>query len=233
MDGIQFITDKEGNKRQVVVDMAMYSDLLKKLYKKLDLDPYSRIEVSPRVLHISDGGGIEPMEVEQKNVDLMRHETFKKREMGIPSVVEEQPDDIKKVMGMPESEKSLKIQAILETASSYMGTPHLLGGESHDGIDCSGLTCVSYKSAEIQLPRVSYEQAKVGNPKQITELKEGDLVFFGTGQPGKINHVGVVSNADDINNITFIHASSSRGVMESSLSSGYWNGVYIKGNRIV
>ena len=59
------------------------------------------------------------------------------------------------------------------------------------------------------------------------------LFFFGTGTPNQVNHVGIVAEAEDPDNIKFIHASSSKGVTVSSLNSGYWSGVYIKAKRVV
>lgn len=46
------------------------------------------------------------------------------------------------------------------------------------------------------------------------KMKEGDLVFFGKG---KVNHVGIF-----LRNDRFIHASTSKGVIVSSLEEKYW-----------
>ncbi|MCS6832284.1 MAG: C40 family peptidase [Flammeovirgaceae bacterium] len=67
---------------------------------------------------------------------------------------------------------------VLETAESYLGTPHKVGGMSYKGIDCSGLTAVSFASIGIDLPRTSSNQALMGTPVDIKNLQRADLVFF-------------------------------------------------------
>ncbi len=130
--------------------------------------------------------------------------------------------------------KKVKVKEILQKAESLMGTKHVIGGLGADGIDCSGLTTVSFKAAGIALPRTSGRQAEVGKPVEAKEkLKSGDLVFFDSGKPGKLNHVGIVHETSNPNDVKFIHTSTSRGVMISSLSNGFWATCYLKGQRIV
>lgn len=58
---------------------------------------------------------------------------------------------------------------------------------------------------------------KIGTRIDKDELLPGDLVFFKTGSGESGLHVGIY----DTNN-EFIHASTSRGVMRSSLDNVYW-----------
>ncbi|WP_286076278.1 C40 family peptidase, partial [Parabacteroides goldsteinii] len=60
-------------------------------------------------------------------------------------------------------------------------------------------------------------------------LQEGDLVFFKTGGGKKKtpNHVGIY-----LKNGKFIHTSTSRGVMVSSLSEPYYTRSWITGGRV-
>lgn len=126
-----------------------------------------------------------------------------------------------------------KVQTVLQTLRSFLNTPYRTGGTTRSGMDCSGLTSVVFKAAGIHLPRVSRDQAQVGQAVQErAHLQPGDLVYFSTGRPGRVNHVGVVSENTG-KDVKFIHASSSRGVMESALSNRYWNGVFMGARRVV
>ena len=110
---------------------------------------------------------------------------------------------------------------------SWINTTYKLGGLSKAGIDCSGFVHVTYRDVfNKKLPRSTELLAKTGKAVTQKSLKFGDLVFFKTGR--KQRHVGIY-----INNGEFIHASSSRGVMQSSLRSKYWSQHYWKANRIL
>lgn len=129
--------------------------------------------------------------------------------------------------------KKLKMDALLKTARSYYGVPYRTGGTSHSGMDCSGFTQTSFKSIGVNLPRVSRDQALIGQAVSKSQLQTGDLVFFATGTPGRVNHVGIVTDASNSEAIRFIHASSSRGIMETSMGINYWVRAYVKGKRVV
>lgn len=129
--------------------------------------------------------------------------------------------------------KKLKKDALLKTARSYYGVPYRTGGTSHSGMDCSGFTQTSFKSIGVNLPRVSRDQALIGQAVSKSQLEPGDLVFFATGTPGRVNHVGIVTDASNPDAIRFIHASSSRGIMETSMGINYWIRAYVKGRRVV
>lgn len=117
---------------------------------------------------------------------------------------------------------------IMRSISKYMGTPYVYGGASREGMDCSGYTMVVYKeSVGRLLPRSAHEQAEVGTPVRLEELKFGDLVFFNTtGQAA--SHVGIYLG-DDL----FAHASVSLGVTISSLESSYYKKRYEGARRVV
>ncbi len=70
------------------------------------------------------------------------------------------------------------------------------------------------------------------NTTKLKKLIPGDLVFFKTGRGRKITHVGiVVSNNKDYPE--FIHSSTSRGVIISSLGEAYWRKNFRKARRII
>jgi len=83
-------------------------------------------------------------------------------------------------------------QKIVEMAMMYLHAPYCWGGRSPFGIDCSGLTQMTYKLAGIQLLRDSTQQATQGETISfITDAKPGDLLFF-DDEEGAIMHVGIL-----------------------------------------
>ena len=100
-------------------------------------------------------------------------------------------------------------------------------------MDCSGLLYVAFGEHDIQLPRASYQMAEEAQKINLKEVSKGDLLFFGTSRrKNNINHVGLVVQVEG-DDIKFIHSTSSRGVIVSSLQEGYWNYAFIKAARIL
>lgn len=117
-----------------------------------------------------------------------------------------------------------------KAAASYLGTPYVWGGVTHQGIDCSALTQNSYGENKVGIPRVSRQQWKTGDPIEYKDLRAGDLIFFNTMGVG-VSHVGMV--IDSAHGPKFIHASSSHGVMYQDLSKNYYKTRYLGARRVV
>lgn len=126
-----------------------------------------------------------------------------------------------------------KVQQLLDEARKYIGTPYRTGGTTTSGMDCSGFTMTAFKSININLPRVSRDQTAVGQTIAKQNLQAGDLLFFATTTPNQINHVAIVSKVEPNGEVKFLHASSSRGVMEASMSLDYWQKAYMTARRVI
>ena len=132
-----------------------------------------------------------------------------------------------------EARMNEKAEAIISTAMTFSGTRYKYGGTTKKGMDCSGLVYVSLKENDILFPRASYQMAMEGQKIDVEEVQKGDLLYFKTSKTGKrINHVGLVVEVDG-DDIQFIHATTSRGVLVSSLREGYWNHAFVKAMRIL
>ena len=125
------------------------------------------------------------------------------------------------------------IDALLEEAKTYLGTPYRYGGTTRKGIDCSAFVLSVFGAAAgISLPRVAASQAQEGENIDKQDLQKGDLIFFSKGS--RISHVGIVEDVTEDGDIKFIHAATSKGVMISSLNdSSYWSSKYRYAKRII
>ena len=119
--------------------------------------------------------------------------------------------------------KTNRINSVIGNARTYIGTPYKWGGNDKRGIDCSGLLVRSFESVGMKLPRTTSQQIDLGKKVSLKKSKEGDLVFFAFGKSKrKVTHVGLVSNRKNNSDIKFIHASSSKGVIETQLIRDYY-----------
>lgn len=109
----------------------------------------------------------------------------------------------------------------------YQGTKYKYGGTDKNGFDCSGFTQKVYTNAfKITLPRTAKEMSKLGKKISKNRLKPGDLVFF---RPSRsYQHVGIY-----LGNNSFIHSSTSKGVIKSNLDNVYWKKKYKFAKRIL
>lgn len=106
---------------------------------------------------------------------------------------------------------------LYEFIDEWMGSPHRLGGQSKNGVDCSGFVNMIYLQVyQKTLPRTSRDMGEIVKRKYDNQLKEGDLVFFSFG--GKnIDHVGIY-----LHNDKFVHVSTKQGVVISNLKDTWY-----------
>ncbi len=112
---------------------------------------------------------------------------------------------------------------------AWKGVRYRTGGTSRKGVDCSGFVYLTYKDRlSITLPRSTEQQSELGRRIDRDGLRAGDLVFFKTGRVFKDRHVGMY-----LGDNRFLHASTSRGVMISSLDQPYWDDAYWQSRRVL
>ena len=121
---------------------------------------------------------------------------------------------------------------LIAVAEQNLGSPYVTGGTSKRGFDCSGFVLTAYKFFNISLPRTANDMSRAGRVLDKNEYRKGDLIFFKTNGKTVINHVGMVVDATE-DNITFIHASTSKGVIISNTKETYYGKAFAQVNRIV
>ena len=80
-------------------------------------------------------------------------------------------------------------QAVVDEAKKYLGVPYVWGGTNgKSGLDCSGLVQLVYKKFGVDLPRVSYQQAREGTAiPSLAQARPGDILAFGS----PVHHVAI------------------------------------------
>lgn len=138
-----------------------------------------------------------------------------------------------KSTGVTPSAAALKVQSgtaqqIISNAKKYLGTPYVWGGSTPSGFDCSGFVQYVFQQSGIRLPRTTTEQVKVGTYVSKASLQPGDLVFLQNTYRQGVSHVGIY-----IGDGKMIHASSSKGVVISDLSTSYYTQHYHSARRVL
>jgi cell wall-associated NlpC family hydrolase len=116
-------------------------------------------------------------------------------------------------------------RAVVRESYAWLGVPYRYGGCDRGGVDCSCLTGLVYQKAGVALPRSSREMFTGGRSVKRVDLLPGDLVFFRQGGR-EVSHVGVY-----VGGSFFIHASTSAGVVSTSLDDAYWAPRYAGARR--
>jgi cell wall-associated NlpC family hydrolase len=127
---------------------------------------------------------------------------------------------------VPETIHNLSLYRFID---EWYGVRYRLGGNSKAGIDCSAFVQRAYEQVfGLNLLRTALDQFGMSNIIWRKEqCKEGDLVFFNI-KGSRISHVGIY-----LMNNFFVHASSSNGIMISSLQDKYWSKYYACAGRVL
>jgi len=120
-------------------------------------------------------------------------------------------------------------EEVSATAQRYVDAPYKWGGTTPKGFDASGFTQYIYKNAatNLKIPRTSAEQYKIGKSVKKNELQQGDLVFYATGQKGKVSFVGIYNGDGTFTGVT------TKGVKIVKMSDQYWKDRYVGAKRVI
>lgn len=114
--------------------------------------------------------------------------------------------------------------ALSEFAKKYIGNPYVWGGVSLTrGADCSGFVLAVFGKYGMGLPHSSRAQANCGSPVSVSEVKPGDLIFY--GNRSGINHVAIYVGGGQV-----VHASNPRTGI--TISGMYYRSP-VKARRII
>jgi lipoprotein Spr len=126
------------------------------------------------------------------------------------------------------SESNINRAKMGRIINSFMGTPFLFGGETKEGIDCSGLVVQVYRQyAGFDLPRSTKKLYQLVKHVEEDDLVYGDLVFFSDGW-FSVSHVGIY-----VEDRKFVHSSKELGVIVSSLDENYYRKRYRGARRVI
>lgn len=109
----------------------------------------------------------------------------------------------------------------------WYGTAYKYAGNDKSGIDCSHFASKIY--AEIYHKTISGSSASIEKETEtikLSEAKEGDLLFFKI-DGNRVSHIAVY-----LGDKRFVHASTRRGVLISSLEEPYYKKTFFKAGRL-
>ncbi|MDG6107173.1 LysM peptidoglycan-binding domain-containing C40 family peptidase [Dactylosporangium aurantiacum] len=102
---------------------------------------------------------------------------------------------------LSESSRAARVAVAVAYAKAQIGKPYRFATAGPETFDCSGLVMRAWQAAGVRLPRVTYDQIKVGRRVTRDQLEAGDLVFtnngghvmlyIGDGQVVNAGHTGV------------------------------------------
>jgi len=133
--------------------------------------------------------------------------------------------DLEQILGI--SSKEIKKNELYAFVQDWYGVPYKYGGCKKSGVDCSCFTNILYEQV--------YHKKLIGNAAEIyksadkisiEKAKEGDLVFFKINVT-YVSHVGVL-----LKDGHFVHASTSKGVIVSSLKEAYYKKYFHSAGQI-
>lgn len=133
-------------------------------------------------------------------------------------------DNVENLTDKQKQNRDILIMNIIK----FLGVPYVWGGNTINGLDCSGFTKLVFREAfDMELFRVARDQFTQGEVvPRYEDLEFGDLVFFDTRPSSRPGHVGIY-----LGHGLFAHASTKQGVIVSSFDTKYYAEKYMGGRR--
>lgn len=197
-------------------------DDLKEIYKDA-----KSVSIQSEAYDFLFGEEVKPKIINKKQVIIVKTE---------PGNSVEYPEDFKaeEVDTVCNSPYLSEEDKMIAYAKKFIGVPYIYGGTGDGGFDCSGYTQYILGRYGYTVPRSARTQKNHIQKINISEAKKGDLIFFSKNRSKKnITHVGIViSNEGE--ELTMIHASSSRGIMITNVETNtYWKPKLVAAGRPV
>lgn len=120
--------------------------------------------------------------------------------------------------------------ALIAYGKTYLGTPYKFGAspDQTDTFDCSSFVKRLFADMlGVDLPRVSYDQAKEGKEVGIADLRKGDLLFF-SARGLDIGHVAIYAGNNQI-----LHTYSNKLNVHVEAFDGQWKERFVTARRIL
>ncbi|MCX7697786.1 MAG: C40 family peptidase [Bacteroidales bacterium] len=115
----------------------------------------------------------------------------------------------------------------IEEIDSWLGVPYKYGSNTKQGTDCSGMIQQIYKTVYgIDLERSAAGMQKNVDFIPLERAQLGDILFFKIDFK-KVSHVGLY-----LGDRKFIHATTSKGVIISSLDEKYYQDRFFQAGKI-
>lgn len=134
-------------------------------------------------------------------------------------------NEIKEKLGL--TDKEIKNSKLYSFVGDWYASPYKYGGCLKSGVDCSCFASILYQTVYGKnLARTANDMFLQCEKITEEEAREGDLFFFRMNGT-KISHVGVFVKGE-----YFVHASTSKGVILSSLKEAYYRKNFYCAGRI-
>jgi cell wall-associated NlpC family hydrolase len=137
---------------------------------------------------------------------------------------QEEDADQKRSLAAAKSARAVSGRAgiALKFAFKQIGDRYVFGAAGMQYWDCSGLTMRAFRTAGVSLPHSSAAQSRMGKPVSRSQLRPGDLIFF--GRP--VSHVGIYVGGGKM-----VHAPRSGSRVKVASASNMGNKPYVGARR--
>lgn len=126
------------------------------------------------------------------------------------------------------------VNQIIDYAKNYLGRPYRSGAKGPRAFDCSGFTSFVFRNFDISLSPSSRAQYTQGEQINLSEVRPGDLLFFGGRRGGStVGHVAMAVEVKDNGSIKFIHAAQRGICYDTYPDGGYYSKRFIGARRVI